>query len=361
VVDLLDSVCEGESSEMIGGSPRAKLTQNQITTLETVQTTIKQRCCGAVCNMAADNRLRKAIAEAGAIRLLIQLLECETETERTVCLASVAALRNMAAGHGNCKAILAQGGLSRLRHIRDRSATAVAAGNKASGIDNQISGKATACLEMLDRAQMLLRQRQDKEQRLQQKIAEMRMRTQSLASTGALAYSPSSPQGMPVGGQLPEPDGEEETPVAGWTVETVCAWLKDRRWADEHVAGFEAAAIDGPTLLELGDDELKAELGITELGLRRKFLRERDYVVHRLKDYAGPASPTSAGAETVEASPAPAAPRATTLSAAARTRELANAPRMHAASSMRQVRKTPSWSRSWANFIRLQLYSHRNA
>ena len=95
--------------------------------------------------------------------------------------------------------------------------------------------------------------------------------------------------------------------------------------------------------------------------LESLFLRERDYVVHRLKDYAGPASPTSAGAETVEASPAPAAPRATTLSAAARTRELANAPRMHAASSMRQVRKTPSWSRSWANFIRLQLYSHRNA
>ena len=124
--------------------------------------------------------------------------------------------------------------------------------------------------------------------------------------------------------------------MAGWTVEMVCAWLKDRRWADEHVAGFEAAAIDGPTLLELGDDELKAELGITALGLRRKFLRERDYVVHRLKNYARPASPTSAGAETAEASPAPAAPRAATLSAAARTRELANAPRMHAASSMRQ-------------------------
>jgi hypothetical protein len=25
------------------------------------------------------------------------------------------------------------------------------------------------------------------------------------------------------------------------------------------------------------------------------------------------------------------------------------------------VRKTPSWSRSWANFSRLQLHSHRNA
>ena len=29
--------------------------------------------------------------------------------------------------------------------------------------------------------------------------------------------------------------------------------------------------------------------------------------------------------------------------------------------ALTQVRKTPSWTRSWANFSLLQLYSHRNA
>ena len=79
--------------------------------------TVQQRCCGTLCNMAVDGRLRKLIADAGVIRELVQLLSFETTataaasaaggggsgagggsgSPAAVCLAAVAALQNLAA------------------------------------------------------------------------------------------------------------------------------------------------------------------------------------------------------------------------------------------------------------------------
>lgn len=139
--------------------------------------------------MAVDGRLRKIIADAGTIRQLVQLIAFEEEASGPVCLAAVAALQNLAASHANSKAILAQNGAPRLQRLRDAPAAAVASGTKPTAMAMQLGQRAGNCMVLLNRAEQLFMQRQEKELQLQQQIKSLQSRTRTIVAGSAASDS----------------------------------------------------------------------------------------------------------------------------------------------------------------------------
>ena len=82
------------------------------------------------------------------------------------------------------------------------------------------------------------------------------------------------------------------------TVEDVCEWVSSLG-LDEYVATFQHHGIDGSQLIQLTDDHLRIELGISKIGHRARIRRERDALVSRSKTGTGSA---------LVARPPPAAP-----------------------------------------------------
>lgn len=86
------------------------------------------------------------------------------------------------------------------------------------------------------------------------------------------------------------------------TVEDVCEWVGSLG-LDEYVATFQHHGIDGSQLIQLTDDHLRIELGISKIGHRARIRRERDALVSRSKTGTGsalvarppPAAPAGSG------------------------------------------------------------------
>ncbi|KAJ3065280.1 polar growth protein [Podochytrium sp. JEL0797] len=57
-----------------------------------------------------------------------------------------------------------------------------------------------------------------------------------------------------------------------WTVEMVSEWVRQKGASDEVAAAFVQQEIDGSVLLSLSADDLKNELGVSALGVRRKIM-----------------------------------------------------------------------------------------
>jgi pentatricopeptide repeat protein len=70
------------------------------------------------------------------------------------------------------------------------------------------------------------------------------------------------------------------------TVEDVCEWVGSLG-LDEYVATFQHHGIDGSQLIQLTDDHLRIELGISKIGHRARIRRERDALVSRSKTGTG--------------------------------------------------------------------------
>ena len=86
------------------------------------------------------------------------------------------------------------------------------------------------------------------------------------------------------------------------TVEDVCEWVGSLG-LDEYVATFQHHGIDGSQLIQLSDDHLRIELGISKIGHRARIRRERDTLVSQSKTGTGsalvarppPAAPSGSG------------------------------------------------------------------
>ena len=86
------------------------------------------------------------------------------------------------------------------------------------------------------------------------------------------------------------------------TVEDVCEWVGSLG-LDEYVATFQHHGIDGSQLIQLTDDHLRIELGISKIGHRARIRRERDALVSRSRTGTGsalvarppPAAPAGSG------------------------------------------------------------------
>eukprot|EP01052_Picozoa_sp_SAG31_P067154 SAG31_NODE_25936_length_451_cov_0.877841_1_plen_134_part_10 len=82
------------------------------------------------------------------------------------------------------------------------------------------------------------------------------------------------------------------------TVDDVCEWVASLG-LDEYTRTFRQHSIDGAQLLELTDDQLRGELGISKIGHRARIRRERDVLVQRTKSSSAvalrPAAPTRSG------------------------------------------------------------------
>ncbi|KAJ3289091.1 hypothetical protein HDU79_004330 [Rhizoclosmatium sp. JEL0117] len=63
-----------------------------------------------------------------------------------------------------------------------------------------------------------------------------------------------------------------QEPTADWTVEMVAEWVKQKGASEEVVQSFKTQEIDGSILVTLTADDLRNELKVTALGLRRKIL-----------------------------------------------------------------------------------------
>ncbi|KAJ3053199.1 hypothetical protein HDU99_008029, partial [Rhizoclosmatium hyalinum] len=63
-----------------------------------------------------------------------------------------------------------------------------------------------------------------------------------------------------------------QEPTADWSVEMVAEWVKQKGASEEVVQSFKAQEIDGSILVTLTADDLRNELKVTALGLRRKIL-----------------------------------------------------------------------------------------
>ena len=61
--------------------------------------------------------------------------------------------------------------------------------------------------------------------------------------------------------------------MEGWSVEQVGEWVESQEGFGEYGQAFRSEEVDGATLLGLSDGDLKAELGMGKLGVRRKLLR----------------------------------------------------------------------------------------
>ncbi|CAE8584457.1 unnamed protein product [Polarella glacialis] len=74
--------------------------------------------------------------------------------------------------------------------------------------------------------------------------------------------------------------------MASWKADQVGEWLRSLGIDKETAAKFVEQDVDGPALLELSDEEMKTELGVSKLGQRKKILQN-------LASCAGPAVSTS--------------------------------------------------------------------
>jgi len=61
--------------------------------------------------------------------------------------------------------------------------------------------------------------------------------------------------------------------VGAWEEEDVAAWLEELGLGT-HASAFRREQVDGPALLELTPEELRHELGVAPLGVRKRLLRE---------------------------------------------------------------------------------------
>ncbi|KAI9352867.1 hypothetical protein BDR26DRAFT_849984 [Obelidium mucronatum] len=59
-------------------------------------------------------------------------------------------------------------------------------------------------------------------------------------------------------------------PVHTWSVETVAQWVRNLKAPEEVVENFISHGIEGEVLLTLDSEDLKTDLGVVQLGLRRK-------------------------------------------------------------------------------------------
>jgi hypothetical protein len=64
------------------------------------------------------------------------------------------------------------------------------------------------------------------------------------------------------------------------SVDDVCEWVESLGFG-EYTSRFKQHSIDGVQLLELTDEQLRAELGISKIGHRARLRRERDVLVSR--------------------------------------------------------------------------------
>ena len=104
-----------------------------------------------------------------------------------------------------------------------------------------------------------------------------------------------------------------DKPVEQWTVEEVAAWIGGALKLEAAAAAFRAEAIDGAVLLQVDDEVLRDDLGVTSKLGRIKLLTARD----RLPELraaeggagggptAGPGLPQAAPADLDKALPAP--------------------------------------------------------
>ena len=69
---------------------------------------------------------------------------------------------------------------------------------------------------------------------------------------------------------VPGPQLTRPMDALGWTVEDVAAWLTRIGLPAGVTATFEAKQVDGPTLLELSDEDLHQSLAVEDVIHRRK-------------------------------------------------------------------------------------------
>ena len=70
--------------------------------------------------------------------------------------------------------------------------------------------------------------------------------------------------------------------LANATTDDVAEWVASLG-LDEYTRTFKQHSIDGAQLLELTDDQLRGELGISKIGHRARIRRERDVLLARSK------------------------------------------------------------------------------
>ncbi len=73
--------------------------------------------------------------------------------------------------------------------------------------------------------------------------------------------------------------------VSSWSVERVAAWVKSCGFPAEVVEAFASICVDGDLLLQLEEENLRDDLGITNGILRKRFLRELN-VLKKSADYS---------------------------------------------------------------------------
>ena len=70
--------------------------------------------------------------------------------------------------------------------------------------------------------------------------------------------------------------------AADMSTEELCQWLKDKKVADNYIACFREADVDGEVLEVYDDNDLK-EMGITEPHIRKKIMIQFRKLINKPK------------------------------------------------------------------------------